>query len=74
MSFIIYNNCYLLITILYIFISYKTLNQSFIIQYNSPKIDVFFGTPGQNQNIQLSLTYPRTWVSPGTYEIANSST
>ena len=74
MSFIIYNKCYLLLTTLNIVLSYKTLNQSFIIQYNSPKLDVYFGTPGQNQNIQLSLTYPRTWVSPGTYEIANSST
>lgn len=54
--------------------SYKTIKQGFYIEHSSPKIEVEVGTPGQPHPIQLSLSYPRSWVSPAFYKVTESST
>lgn len=54
--------------------SYKTIKQDFYIEHSSPKIEVEVGTPGQPHPIQLSLSYPRSWVSPAFYKVTESST
>ena len=54
--------------------SYKSIKQDFVIEHSSPKIEVEVGTPGQRHPIQLSLSYPRSWVSPAFYKVTESST
>ena len=52
--------------------TYFTTN--FTVEYSSPGFDLYAGTPFKPQSIQLSLTYPYTWVSFVTYDNNQSST
>ena len=51
---------------------YFTTN--FIVEYSSPGFILQAGTPYKNQSIQLSLSYPYTWMSFITYNNNQSST
>ena len=51
---------------------YFTTN--FTVEYSSPGFFLQAGTPYKNQSIQLSLTYPYTWMSFITYNNNQSST
>ena len=52
----------------------KYFTTNFTVDYSSPGFFLQAGTPFKTQSVQLSLTYPYTWVSFVTYDNNQSST